>query len=204
MKYIFATNNSGKVKEIRAMFAKAGLELLCLADLDLEFYPNETGLTFESNSYQKAFETLEFLRKNGHDENVMTVLADDSGLVIEALEGVLGVDSANFMGRDTPYSVRNKKIIEMLENSQTRVAYFECVITCVGYKIKPISFVGKLYGEITKEPSGENGFGYDPIFFVPQFNKTLAELTQDEKNSISHRGEALRQLLDYLKGLKVE
>jgi len=196
MKYVFATNNPGKVKEINTMFAKVGLELLSLADLGLEFHPNETGLTFESNSYQKAFETLEFLRKNGHEN--LTVLADDSGLVIEALNGLPGVDSANFMGRDTPYSVRNKKIIEMLEKSQTRFAHFECVITCVGNGIKPVSFVGKLCGEITKEPRGENGFGYDPIFFVPQFNKTLAELTQDEKNSISHRGEALRACLEAL------
>jgi len=200
MKYVFATNNPGKVKEINAMFVEAGLELLCLADFGLAFYPNETGLTFESNSYQKSLETLEFLRKNGHND--MTVLADDSGLVIDALGGLPGVDSANFMGSNTPYSVRNEKIIEMLENAQTRTAHFECVITCIGNKIKPISFVGKLHGEITREPSGENGFGYDPIFFVPQFNKTLAELTPDEKNSISHRGEALRQMLDYVKQLK--
>ena len=196
-KYIFATNNPGKLKEINALFEKSGVSLLCLADLNLVFSPQETGVTFESNSYQKAFETLEFLRKNGHND--MTVLADDSGLVIDALGGLPGVDSANFMGTDTPYSIRNQKIIDMLENSQSRSAYFECVITCVGEKIKPISFSGKLHGEITQKSKGDNGFGYDPIFFVPQFKKTLAELTQDEKNSISHRGEALRQMLNYLK-----
>jgi len=203
MKYLFATNNPGKVREIKAMFEKAGLEMLSLADLGLSFEPTETGTTFEENAIQKAVKTAEFLQEKGFDKHndPIAVLSDDSGLCIDPLSGMPGVDSANFMGRETPYDVRNSRIIDMLSElpKTQRIARFMCVTACVwpDWRIQTAS--GKIVGVITNEPRGDGGFGYDPIFFVPEFGKTMAELTQEQKNSISHRGEALRGMIELLK-----
>ena len=203
MKYLFATNNPGKIREIKVMFEKAGLEMLSLADLGLSFEPTETGTTFEENAIQKAVKTAEFLQEKGFDKHndPIAVLSDDSGLCIDPLSGMPGVDSANFMGRETPYDVRNSRIIDMLSElpKTQRIARFMCVTACVwpDWRIQTAS--GKIVGVITNEPRGDGGFGYDPIFFVPEFGKTMAELTQEQKNSISHRGEALRGMIELLK-----
>jgi len=195
MRLLLATNNPGKVKEIKPLFKAPARELISLADLGLFFEPAETGDAFEANAIQKATETLAFLRENGHDD--ITVLADDSGLCIDAMDGEPGVDSANYMGRETPYHVRNAYIISQLEN-KPRDAKFMCVIACAYPNDTVVTVTGEVHGEIAHEPAGESGFGYDPIFFVPSYGKTMAELTMQEKNAISHRGQALQKMLEIL------
>ena len=199
-RYVLATNNPGKVKEIKPLFEQIGLELICLADLGLSFEPAETGSTFEANAIQKATETLNFLKENGH--NNMTVLSDDSGLCINKLDGLPGVDSANYMGRETPYPERNANILNLMSNTKgtkDRTARFECVIACVRPDESYQICYGTIHGEIAQQIQGVSGFGYDPIFFVPEFGKTMAELTPEEKSKISHRGKAIRAMLEVLK-----
>jgi len=197
-KYLFATNNQGKMKEIKSIFKQAGLEIISLADLGLEFEPPETGTTFEENAIQKAQKTAEFLLKNNIEP--MIILSDDSGLCIDALGGLPGVDSANYMGHETPYEVRNSRIVDMLSDvpRTMRLARFVCVIACLWPNERIKTTHATIEGLITNEPNGENGFGYDPIFFVPDFGKTMAELTQEQKNGISHRGKALGKMLELL------
>jgi XTP/dITP diphosphohydrolase len=198
MKIIFATNNAGKVKELKIMAQSEGVELKTLSDLGLIFVPDETGTTFEENALIKATETAALLKKNGHADFI--VLADDSGLCIDALNGEPGVDSALFMGENTPYDVRNAKIIEMLKSvpEEKRTARFVCAIACVLPSGEHLFTHGTIEGTIAHQQRGENGFGYDPIFYVKKFNKTTAELPQNEKNKISHRGEAFRKMLKIL------
>jgi len=189
MTTLFATNNPGKVEEILAIFEGTGLKLISLSDLGLFFEPTETGATFEENAIQKATKTLAFLRENGYND--VAVLADDSGLCIEALNGEPGVDSANFMGRETPYAVRNAHLIQQLTNTSNRNAKFVSVIACAYPNGEIATTSGEIHGEIAHAPSGTGGMGYDPIFYVPEYGKTTAELTMEEKNKISHRGKAL-------------
>ena len=195
--FIFATNNPGKVKEIKPLFESAGFELKSLADLGLSFEPEETGDTFLENAMIKAVETLEFLQQHGHDG--FAVLADDSGLCINALGGQPGVDSANFMGRETPYEVRNSWIVQQLAQGSDRAAKFKCVIACAFDDGVVLSTEGEVHGEIAQTPAGEGGFGYDPVFYLPEYGKTMAELPLEEKNKISHRGLALKLMLEALK-----
>jgi len=194
MTYLFATNNPNKVKEIKAIFEHAKLSLISLSDLGLFFEPTETGATFEENAIQKATKTLEFLQENGHAN--IAVLSDDSGLCVDAMGGEPGVDSANFMGRETPYEVRNTHIISQLDKD--RAARFVCVIACAFQNGKILTTEGMIHGEIAHQPSGSGGFGYDPIFYVPSYGKTMANLTAAEKNAISHRGIALTKMMEQL------
>ena len=126
--YLLATNNQGKVHELKALFEKTGLKLNSLAELGLFLEPEETGTSFTENALIKATQTLALLKAHGHHH--IAVIADDSGLCIQALNGEPGVDSANFMGRETPYEIRNQYLIDSLKNSP-RQAYFACVIACV-------------------------------------------------------------------------
>ena len=193
MRYLFATNNPGKVKEIQAVFAGAGMTMLALADLNLFYEPPETGNTFEANAIQKATMTRDFLRQNGITD--LTVLADDSGLCIDALGGEPGVDSANYMGRQTPYETRNAHLINQMQNAVNRAAQFVCVIACAYPNGDVITTKGVMEGEIAHEPGGTGGFGFDPIFYLPAYGKTSAALSMEEKNAISHRGKALAQMI---------
>jgi len=197
--YVLATNNPGKAREWQAIFKAAGLELKSLHDLKLEMPPpDETGGTFEANSRIKATVTADFLRDNGHKD--VTVLADDSGLEIDAMNGAPGVDSALFLGADTPYEVRISSILKELANTphRERSARFVCVITAVLPSGEILATRGELEGFIARDTKGENGFGYDPVFWVPEHEKHLAELTKEEKNKISHRGKALEKMLELL------
>ncbi|MCL2840158.1 MAG: RdgB/HAM1 family non-canonical purine NTP pyrophosphatase [Defluviitaleaceae bacterium] len=197
--YVFATNNKGKSAEIKAIFANAGLELTTLQDLGLTLPPpDETGTTFEENSKIKATETAAFLQHHGHTNAI--VLADDSGLAIDAMDGAPGVDSALFLGEDTPYDQRNAHILSTLGNRPyyERGAQFICVITCVLPSGEILTTRGELKGLIAREAKGESGFGYDPIFYSPKRGKHLAEMTKEEKNKISHRGIALKNMLKLL------
>jgi len=197
MRLLLATNNLGKVKEIKPHVNKAlARDIISLADLGLFFEAAETGETFESNAVQKASETANFLCQQGHSDFI--VIADDSGFCVEALGGEPGVDSANFMGRETPYEIRNEYIINEVNKSSNRRAKFMCVIACAFPSGEVVTTTGEVHGEVAQNPKGKNGFGYDPIFFVPALGKTMAELTPDEKSAISHRGQALNKMLDIL------
>ena len=191
--FLFATNNPGKVKEIQAVFKGTGIEITSLAHLNLFYEPPETGNTFEANATQKATMTRDFLRENGITN--LPVLADDSGLCIDALGGEPGVDSANFMGRETPYDVRNTHLIEALKDAKNRAARFVCVIACAFPDGSITTTTAAMEGEIAHAPVGAGGFGYDPIFYLPEYGKTSAELTLEEKNKISHRGQALALMI---------
>ena len=194
--FVLASNNLGKVLEIKHEFDEAGLRLISPADLGLRVYPEETGKTFEENSKIKALETFNLLRKTGH--NSYGVVADDSGFEVDALGGLPGVDSALYLGKDKSYEMRNAYILKELENFKDRTARFVCVVTCVlpNEEVKIVR--SEVLGEVADFARGSGGFGYDPIFFLPELGKTMAELTPHEKNKISHRGKALRLLFEAL------
>lgn len=193
---VFATNNPAKAREIKSMLQSEGVEMLALSDLGLVLVPDETGGTFEENARIKARETAALLKARGHEYNV---LADDSGLSIDAFGGRPGVDSANFLGAETPYPARCQKILQMLENESNRAARFTCVIACAFPDGRILTARADIEGEIAREMHGSEGFGYDPIFFLPEFGKTAAQLSAEEKNRISHRGLALRKMIELLK-----
>ena len=227
MIYLLATNNPGKAREIKPMFEAAGLELITLADLGLSFEAGEDGQTFAHNAMQKARETADFLidigancvRPGGcageHSTPLqgdnpyrkflspfnIAVLADDSGLAIDALAGRPGVDSALFMGRDTPYAEKCKRILDMLADvpDDKRTARFICSLVCIRPDGSQLMAEGTIEGRIAHAMSGQGGFGYDPIFFYPPYGKTLAELTNNEKNHISHRGQAIQKMIGLIK-----
>jgi XTP/dITP diphosphohydrolase len=196
-----ATNNPNKVRELRALFGSFHVELLSLSDLGLAFTAGEDGTTFVANATQKARETADFICRTGIDGDLLyAVLADDSGLAVDALDGLPGVDSALYLGADTPFGVRNAHIIKLMKDvpDEKRTARFVCVAACVLPNGKMITAEGVLEGQISHEPAGNDGFGYDPIFFLPERGLTLAQLTLDEKNKISHRGKAMTQMLRLL------
>jgi len=220
MIFLLATNNPGKALEIKPMFEAASLELITLADLGLCFEAKEDGKTFAHNATQKASETAGFLKSAGAQifDNPgkccphlqgdcrymkflspfnIAVLADDSGLAIDALDGEPGVDSALFMGRDTPYDKKCQSLLDMLQGLQDdkRTARFICMLACIMPDGSKLMAEGTIEGRIAYKPSGGGGFGYDPIFYYPPYGKTLAELTYDEKNHISHRGQAIQKMI---------
>jgi len=187
---LVATTNSAKLVEIRRMLSAGGFSVLSLRDIDIHAQVDEDGGTFEANAIKKA---VEIARMTGR-----TVLADDSGLCVDYLGGAPGVDSAFFMGEGTAYAVRNAKIIELLTCAEgaERAARFVCVMALARPDGDVISIRGEVEGQIAKAPAGDDGFGYDPIFFIPQFGKTMAQLSVDEKNKISHRGHALMKMVE--------
>jgi XTP/dITP diphosphohydrolase len=189
MKIIFATNNKGKLNEINKIFAEYGLCAVSPQEVGIAFDATETGNTFADNAMEKAVQCAAMLKEKAF------VLADDSGLCVDALDGEPGVHSALWMGADTPYDVRNKHMLERLKNipDEKRTARFVCVIASVAPDGTATVTEGKIEGRIARQAKGENGFGYDPIFFIPELNRTAAELTLEEKNRISHRGLALRK-----------
>jgi len=181
---LVATTNRHKLEEFRAMFADLPYQLLSLSDVRIDTDVEETGTTFQENAEIKA---LAYARMSG-----MLALADDSGLEIDALGGAPGVYSARFAGVDTPYEERFRILFERLKDvaPEQRTARFRCVITIAEPSGEMRSVEGAIEGVITSAPHGANGFGYDPIFLVPTLGKTTAEITPDQKNQISHRGQA--------------
>ena len=190
---IFATKNKGKIKEINAIMSDMNVEVVSMEEAGIDIDVVEDGDTFEKNAIKKA---EEIMKVSG-----LITMADDSGLEIDYLNGEPGVYSARYMGEDTPYSIKNSKIIERLDGvpEEKRTARFVSVIATAIPNKGTITTRGTVEGIIGKEIKGENGFGYDPIFFVPEFNMTTAEMTAEMKNSISHRGKALRLMKDRLK-----
>ncbi len=190
---IFATKNKDKVKEVKSILADMDFCVLTMTDAGIDIDVVEDGKTFEENALKKA---KEIMKVSGN-----IVLSDDSGLEIDFLNGEPGVHSARYMGKDTPYDIKNSKIIELFKNVplEKRSARFVSVIAIAFPDGKTITAKGTVEGYISEEAKGENGFGYDPIFFVPQLNKNMAEATLEEKNTISHRGRALREMKERLR-----
>lgn len=186
MKIVFATGNPHKLKEIQEIAGNTDIEFILPPE---GFNPIENGETFEENSYIKA--------KEANRVSKMMALADDSGLCVEALDGAPGLFSARYA--DTPQA-RIDKLLKELEPHNNRKAKFVCAMTLLDENGKIIiQTKGECHGEIAKTQSGTNGFGYDPVFLVENTSKTMAEISEEEKNSISHRGRALRNIIEYLK-----
>ena len=188
---LIATSNAHKVEEFREMLEPLGYHVKSMKDLDKKIEIDETGTTFEENSMIKAM-TL-------HRALGCAVMADDSGLMVDALDGAPGVYSARFMGEDTSYDVKNQYIIDAVRGKE-RGAQFVCVISYVESDGTATSYKGIVHGEINDQMLGEKGFGYDPIFYYPPYGTTLANVSEEMKNAVSHRGIALRKCVAYLKG----
>lgn len=197
MKIVFATGNKDKMREIREILGGLGLEILSMKEADIDGDIEENGTTFAENSMIKASCVAKLLKeKNPSMAAESIVLADDSGLEVDYLNGEPGIYSARYMGKDTSYTEKNTAIINKLDGveDEKRSARFVCAISAVLPDGRTLGTIGKMEGRIAYEIAGENGFGYDPIFFLPEYNKTSAELTEQEKNAISHRGKALREM----------
>lgn len=185
---IIATKNRGKAKEFQHMFAPYGYEVQTLLDLPHIEDVEETGETFEENAILKAETVAEILGE--------LVIADDSGLAIDALEGRPGVYSARYAGEEKSDEANMEKVLSELESVEEpdRTARFHCVLAIAGPNRETRTVTGTCEGTILQEKRGTNGFGYDPIFYVPTLGKSMAELSQEEKSQISHRGNALKKL----------
>lgn len=192
MKLIFATGNENKMREIREILAGRGYEILSMKEAGIDIDVEENGKTFSENALIKARAISE---ASGE-----LVLADDSGLEIDALGGEPGIYSARYMGHDTSYVEKNNNLIQRLEGvpDEKRTARFVCAMAAVFPDGREEVVVGTMEGRIGYEIAGENGFGYDPIFYLPEYGKTSAEISPEEKNAISHRGKALRAIADLL------
>ncbi len=189
-KIVLASNNAGKVREINQLLLDQQIEVIAQKEFSIEDI-EETGLTFVENAILKA--------RHAAKESGLAAIADDSGLEVDALKGAPGIYSARFAGTDCNDQDNNLKLLESLKDipEQERTARFQCVMVYMrhGNDPTPIICQGTWEGRILQAPSGENGFGYDPLFFVPQQNCSSAELAPETKNLLSHRGQALRKLL---------
>lgn len=187
-KIIFATGNQGKMKEIREILNDPELEILSLAEAGINVDIVENGKTFEENAIIKARAIMELTHE--------LVLADDSGLEIDYLNKEPGIHSARYMGADTSYRVKNKSLLDRLQGiaKEQRTARFVCVIAAAFPDGEIATSRGVVEGWIGAEERGSNGFGYDPIFYLPDSNISTAQLEPEAKNKISHRGKALREI----------
>ena len=192
-KIIFATKNQNKMKEIREILADRDYEILSMEEAGISLDIVEDGTTFEENALIKA-KAIRDLVKDA------IVLADDFGLAIDYLNGAPGIYSSRFEGEDTPYSVKNQILLDKLSGvpEEKRTARFVCAMAAAFPDGTDQVVRGTIEGIIGYEPAGENGFGYDPIFYVPEFGCTTAQMPAEQKNSISHRGKALRMIREYL------
>ncbi len=195
MKIVLATRNRGKVRELQELLAETNFEVVSLAD-----YPGvpeviEDGNTFKENAIKKAREVAEAVGE--------VTLADDSGLEVDYLDGAPGVLSARFAGEQHDDEANNRKLLQLLSGVpwEKRTARFRCVVAIAVPGGKVETAEGTCQGIITTQPRGKNGFGYDPLFYIPGYGKTFAELEGPEKNKISHRGRALRNATRLLKEL---
>lgn len=193
-KIILATGNENKVREIRQIMEGCGIEIISMKEAGVFEDITEDGTTFEENAVIKA-KTI--AAKAG-----MLTLADDSGLEIDFLDKAPGIYSARFMGENTPYSEKNRAILDKLSGvpDEKRTARFVCAVAAVWPDGKYETVRATMEGIIAHKAAGENGFGYDPIFFLPEKGCTSAELSPEEKNAISHRGKAFRMMREKLFG----
>ncbi|MBE6971282.1 MAG: RdgB/HAM1 family non-canonical purine NTP pyrophosphatase [Ruminococcaceae bacterium] len=194
MKLVLASQNKGKLKEMQKILADLGVEVVLQSELGINVDVEETGTTFAENSMLKAKAVME--------ASGLPAIADDSGLCVDWLNGAPGVYSARYGGLDSD-EARYRLLLENLRGATNRAAHFHTDIVCCFPNGDVLQAEGDCFGTIAYAPAGEGGFGYDPIFFVPQLRKTFSQLTADEKNEISHRGVALRafavKLREYLK-----
>ena len=222
-KIIFATGNPDKVKEVKGIMAELPVEVFSMKEIGISSSPEENGTTFEENAVIKASAVAQVLPEEYRDAIVM---ADDSGLEIDALYGAPGIRSARYMGEDTSYHIKNKNLISRISGvpEQFRTARFVCAIAAVlpgdirgkaegeavpgeagassdAQQREVLTVRGTIEGKIGYEERGENGFGYDPIFYLPDLSRSTAELSFEEKNAISHRGNALRAMAARLKDI---
>lgn len=192
---IFATGNKNKMIEIRMILADLGCTILSQKEAGIQADVVEDGQTFEENALIKATTIADIARKMPEYKNAV-VLADDSGLEIDALNKEPGIYSARYMGEDTSYDIKNQALIDRLEGvpDEKRTARFVCAIAAALPDGSTEVVRGTMEGRIGYEITGENGFGYDPIFYLPQFGCSSAELEPEKKNELSHRGEGLRKM----------
>ena len=192
MELVLASNNQGKLREIKALCEPFGIDVRTAAELGFTEDVEETGDTFEANARLKAETVAKALGR--------PALADDSGLVVKALGGAPGVYSARYAGEHGDDAANNKKLMAELAkvDPDQRQAAFVCCMVCSKPDDGEIMAEGRLEGVITLQPAGENGFGYDPVFYLPQKGLTAAQISREEKNAISHRGNALRALMEQL------
>lgn len=187
---MIATSNAHKVEEFREMLEPLGIQVRSLLDLEEKVEIEETGTTFAENAMIKALSV--------HERLGIPVISDDSGLEVDAMDKAPGVYSARFLGYDTPYEEKNQYIMDQVKG-KTRTARYVCAIAYVEEDGAGHVFTGVVEGEIADHARGEKGFGYDPIFYYPPYGATLAEVGEEKKNAISHRGRALAQLIAYMK-----
>lgn len=193
---VLASSNAGKVREVEMMMKDMGISVIPLSETSFEGEIEENGATFEENAVIKAKAVANVLN--------VPVLADDSGLEIDYLDKAPGIYSARYLGHDTPYSVKNKMILEKLDGVQDeeRTARFVCSMALALPEGTILTTTATMEGRIAYEIKGENGFGYDPIFYLPEFGMSSAEISPEQKNEISHRGKALRMMKDEIAKLK--
>ncbi|MFD2369917.1 XTP/dITP diphosphatase [Brevibacillus sp. GCM10020057] len=191
---VLATRNQGKVREFNRLFAPLGWEGISLADYEGVPEVVEDGDTFEANAVKKAVTISTYLG--------LPALGDDSGLEVDALDGAPGVYSARYAGEDATDEENWRKLLQKLDAvpNAERTARFRCALAFVVPGEEPVIAAGACEGVIAREPAGTNGFGYDPVFYLPQLGKMMAQLPPEEKNRISHRAQAMQQLLAILRG----
>ena len=192
-KIIFATGNKNKMREIRDILSDLGIEILSMKEAGIDKEINEDGKTFEENALIKA-------RAVAEDTDAV-VLADDSGLEIDYLNKEPGIYSARYLGEDTSYEIKNQALLDRLSGvkKEDRTARFVCAIAAVLPDKREFVVRETIEGYIGEKPAGTNGFGYDPIFYVDEYGCSTAELSEEKKNEVSHRGKALRAMREVLK-----
>ncbi len=195
-KVVLASGNAGKLREFFKILGSAGFEIVAQSDYDVTDVP-ETGLTFVENAIIKA--------RNASQQTGLPALADDSGIEVDALQGQPGIYSARYSGEGD--TANNQKLLQAMKDvpDEQRTARFRCCIVYMRHAKDPSPLIadGSWEGTILREPSGANGFGYDPLFYVSSFGKSSAELTSEEKNSVSHRAKALEIMLQQMKEAKL-
>lgn len=192
---VFATGNAGKMKEIKEIMEDLECEVLSMKDLGIDVDISENGSTYEENALEKARTVAPYVKQGD------IVMADDSGLEIDYLNQEPGIYSARYLGENTSYHIKNNNLLERLNGvtDDKRSARFICAIAAIFPDGKEITTRGVIEGKIAYKECGKGGFGYDPIFYVPELGKTTAQLTDEEKNVVSHRGNALRTMKEKLK-----
>ena len=183
---VLATRNEGKISEFKDLIAGFGIEIKSLKDFGPIPLVEEDGTTFEDNAYKKASFTAKVLG--------LPALADDSGLMVEALGGMPGVRSARYAGEGAADRENNHKLLEVMRDVNKRNANFMCIIAIAVPAGPALIYEGSCDGHINREPMGQNGFGYDPLFYFPPLKKTFAQMGPEEKNQVSHRGKAMAEL----------
>ncbi|MCR4951101.1 MAG: XTP/dITP diphosphatase [Solobacterium sp.] len=188
---VVASKNKGKIREFEELLCPEGYTVKSLYDFPDMPEIDETGTTFSENAVIKAQAVT--------DRYHIMAVSDDSGLEIDAFDRQPGIHSARWLGHDTDYAEKNRIVLEMMKDKADRTCRYACAIAITRPGEEPVVFFDTVEGEIAREPKGENGFGYDPIILYPPYNKTMAEMTKDEKNGISHRGKAVRKMEEWLK-----